>query len=1008
MFESAFSGGGNSRHQPAKDSEDEEDKPVRAAKPNKRARQSGAGGAGDSSRGEGGSRANPGESAPGLAGLAGLAGLGFSQINLQKSSKKKCNESRELERSEALVLQAQQLLVSLGEPLVTRIPYARAETMKDKIQSRLSDELTGLYMESVRTNGPTSRAATVWDNLKTEFRNMERAADFLEALQDSEASPATLSQRARALEEVGVKLPQNISGVICRRAAEELMQAGDYDSVCKFLDVNCKKEFPQGICSIMPATDPSNPESAGQEIPAEVREFQCTCLVACMTQIFMTTSVPASVNDPEKVEVQKKEMLADKIKEIAAFLKVWQASSLQAELSQAKCLIVEDINKVSNLVNTVLQPSELDSATCEQLETAKSSLIKTKTGPFYAAVAMSPVGVEICSEVSHLIQQSRSDTLLALDIEAAFQIAQGLKTFDGDGLLKLKETGDWDVVISGSGKIMEMMTKFLNFKEKASKQLQARSQEGVQFINGKVDELYKALVSVIRIKYEKTFGDSFLPKMQAWAKGVLGDDGPVLYELLSQMSGFHPLAKVPIVKLLGKHSAEGLEQEMAIVKTYVTGLKDAFQKITKVLAGEINEDIISQPLIADFFVKLHDTASRKQLSSTAPFVDTALSDLARGMQVCLGKWLSHISSTFANFAGKLLKPEISEEMVHDALREEVLGVVEINAEDSAEAKQELDWFFVFNRYYKYMGVSRVAFCVDGENIEVHAAFLCVVGALLRIAKFVMVCANKVKESNEAKVYQDMLIQTLVATKDSPVAWKTKASMLLGCQPIFGKFAPVSKHFDEMLVAAVAITGEMNGVRAFYQILQKIMTGLSGQMIANIATDMGSLISGIRDFHKELLQAKDVEAIFKSDPLDKQAIQNLASDMNVQKLVLSGSRADRILSESAAFLNDLQLLTVNEWISEVSINLIGATSSDIKVFHAVGGTMAQDKQSGTATMATVRYINGSITLAQALTRNLQPGETRLGLVSRCQTILEKKGIFAESALSKKASALKGNK
>ena len=73
---------------------------------------------------------------------------------------------------------------------MTRIPYARAVSMKEKIQSRLSDELTSLYMESVRTNGPTSRAATVWDSLKTEFRNMERAADFLEALQDSEATLA--------------------------------------------------------------------------------------------------------------------------------------------------------------------------------------------------------------------------------------------------------------------------------------------------------------------------------------------------------------------------------------------------------------------------------------------------------------------------------------------------------------------------------------------------------------------------------------------------------------------------------------------------------------------------------------------------------------------------------------------------------------------------------------------------------------------------------------------------
>ena len=164
-----MSGTGNSK--PAKESDDE-DRPARS----KRARTARSS-RNECTHNEGAPRVNPEEP----------AGLGFAQLGLPKIGRKKCNESRELEKSEAMVLQAQQLRVSLQDPLVTRFPFTRAVSMKEKVQSRLTEELTGLYMESIRAHGPGSRAAKVWDDLKTEFRNMELSADFLEALQDTEA-----------------------------------------------------------------------------------------------------------------------------------------------------------------------------------------------------------------------------------------------------------------------------------------------------------------------------------------------------------------------------------------------------------------------------------------------------------------------------------------------------------------------------------------------------------------------------------------------------------------------------------------------------------------------------------------------------------------------------------------------------------------------------------------------------------------------------------------------------
>ena len=820
-----------------------------------------------------------------------------------------------------------------------------------------------------------------------------------------EASPATLSQRARALEAVGVQLPKNITSVICRRAAEEHMQLRHFEQVCKFLDTKFKTEFPDGVSSLMPASD-----SAGEEVPAEVRDFQCACLGACLTQLFMTSVVPKA-KEPELAQMEKKNIVNATIKDISDFLTIWKASSLQSQLSEAKCLIVEDINKVANLVAATLQPHGLDSAACEQLENARTSLTKARSGPLYTAVAMSPVGVEICSRVSQLVQQHRSDLLLALDIDSAVNLAQGMRNFDAEVLLKQRDGGEWDIVIPGQAKFVEMTAKFLGFREKASEELLASSQDAVKLVSAKVDELYGALMSVVRAKYAKQFGEPLLRHMQIWAKGSLGADGPVLFEMIGQMGGFHPLAKVPLAKLLGKSLAESLEQEISVVKAYMSVLKDAFQVITKVLTEDVNEDLISEPQVAKLFGKLNDKEARKQLASTVPFLDKALDNLAGAMQLCLERWLAQVSSTFASFAGKLLEPEVTDDMVQGTLREEVLGVLEIHAEDSSETKQDLDWFFAFSSYFKYFGGSKVALKLDGPdgqtNVQVHAAFLCIVGALLRVAKYVMVCVNKLKECKGAKLWKDMLLATMQAKKESPIQWDTKTSRLLGCQFVFGKLASASKHFDEMLVQAVALTGNMDGVSAFYKALQKTMRESCGDIVAVMANDIESLVSSVKGFYTDLMTVQDAVAIFQSDPLDKQAISDLANDSNMQKLVHSGTRADRILSESASFLSDLKLVPVSDWMTEVTSSLIAATLVDVRDFQAVNGAVAQDNQSGKATMATVRYMNGSMTLAQALTRTLQPGETRLGLVSRCQNILEKKKILAEPALSKRAAALKGS-
>ena len=66
------------------------------------------------------------------------------------------------------------------------------------------------------------------------------------------------------------------------------------------------------------------------------------------------------------------------------------------------------------------------------------------------------------------------------------------------------------------------------------------------------------------------------------------------------------------------------------------------------------------------------------------------------------------------------------------------------------------------------------------------------------------------------------------------------------------------------------------------------------------------------------------------------------------------------------------------------------------------------QNQDVTLSKVSWFQGSLTLAQVLTRQLAPGETRLGLVGRCLKILENKKMGVEPSLKQKASQFKDGK
>ena len=64
--------------------------------------------------------------------------------------------------------------------------------------------------------------------------------------------PATLSACPTTLKYFDVQLPSKVKGVVCRRAADQMVQEGTIDQLVIFLDPECKRDCADGIACVLP------------------------------------------------------------------------------------------------------------------------------------------------------------------------------------------------------------------------------------------------------------------------------------------------------------------------------------------------------------------------------------------------------------------------------------------------------------------------------------------------------------------------------------------------------------------------------------------------------------------------------------------------------------------------------------------------------------------------------------------------------------------------------------
>ena len=168
-----------------------------------------------------------------------------------------------------------------------QLSLSKATSLLEKLETRLS-ESTALFVDMIRSQGPGCRAEIVWQQLKDRKSLIQAISDFIEALQDKEAAPATLSLRATALRDLKVTLPAQVNNAICQRTAVAMCEDEKFQEVMDFLTPDCKDKYPDGIMSVLPN------DMSEDALRLIVKEFQSGCVSHVINQCFLRA--PASTS----------------------------------------------------------------------------------------------------------------------------------------------------------------------------------------------------------------------------------------------------------------------------------------------------------------------------------------------------------------------------------------------------------------------------------------------------------------------------------------------------------------------------------------------------------------------------------------------------------------------------------------------------------------------------------------------------------------------------------------
>ena len=295
-----------------------------------------------------------------------------------------------------------------------------------------------------------------------------------------------------------------------------------------------------------------------------------------------------------------------------------------------------------------------------------------------------------------------------------------------------------------------------------------------------------------------------------------------------------------------------------------------------------------------------------------------------------------------------------------------------------------------------------------KKVTVDLSFLCEAGLLLVLSKYMVFFVEKNEECQQVKQFKEIVDLDFNAKLSSKtaVASNTKSNILKQVCPYFSLFASSAASFLDTVKLMDVV--ESKGKGYFDGVMAKFVS-VTTQILSVCNDELGQSMVLLDDNFNNVVKSHAVPGMFQSEKVEKSVVAALVGDRQCTKLIFLGSKVSTLSSDLKSILEAIASLCGNDsFLPSSFMNMFSALQSDVAKFFGNEKEQMMPKEGEKVVFSNYSYFQCSMTLAQCLTRDLQPGETRIGLTRRCTELFQSKGIKCEASLMRHAQALTSGK
>ena len=719
---------------------------------------------------------------------------------------------------------------------------------------------------------------------------------------------------------------------------------------------------------------------------------------------------PRSFETDESAEAAaRKKFMIDNVQKLVDFIKMFKESNIFDTSSPTKSPFREELNKIFLIANVVASQTRLQTSDLDELEFAKNSLVKNRTSAFYNGFTIFPLGLFIVDSTQKAIQECRQDQLVYKELVAAGEYAASIGVIKKEAMIKDKGQGEgeFEILVPNSSKFADMAAKLFLFNEGASSALKLSSTciASCHEIETRIEEVRCALFEAVATKFELKF-KNLNGILEKCPQGLNEDQLSECCQEIQKLIAFHPCPKFQSAKLLGKECASEIEETMSSLCKIAKMLQSAVPKLAKMGHGldDAGECLFMNQVVMDLFAALSNQDTCCKITKFAPVLKNGFDSVKVTIMSAVSAWVSKTAATFQSFLGALLDTEI---VVTSILKSEIVGNVE------AETDEGVDWCGVYVGFVQHdqRKKAKIHVKMNGETktMDLHIAFLCLAGSLLQVAKYSYLVTTTLVDVEKAAVFKTMYENEFAEKKKTnpAIVDKSKLDYMMILHPHLTKLSKAVLAFESILSKISDGIGYMDNINDFWKKLMETIRGVLQKYVQEMFGELDSIKTGIMYLFDQVKGKHDLLDLFQKDKLPEAGVASLVADEDVSLLLFLGGKAGPTCAGINTFATAMTHMPKDVIITSTLNNLLVSLLKDLAAFASEQNpkVFPQDQS---ATLSSVSWFQGSLTLAQVLTRKLAPGETRLGLVGRCLKLLESKKMGVEPSLKQKASQFKDGK